>query len=91
MEGLASGSYLVLSAGTGDFAPEEMANVPRVYNAGGLAARVRTKTQIEMFFNGLDLLSPGVVQVHKWRPDPIDVGAIEDGNISAYGGLACKK
>jgi predicted O-methyltransferase YrrM len=33
---------------------------------------LRTREQVARFFSGLDLVSPGLVQVHRWRPDPDD-------------------
>jgi hypothetical protein len=39
------------------------------------------------FFDGLDLIEPGVVQAHQWRPDPASSPA---GRISAWAGVARK-
>ena len=40
------------------------------------------------FFDGLDLVPPGVVYVHTWRPGPGDV--IPPDGVSAYAGVARK-
>jgi hypothetical protein len=29
----------------------------------------RTHAQVERFFDGFDLLDPGVVEIQRWRPD----------------------
>jgi hypothetical protein len=85
-----AGSYLAMSTVTGDFAPEGMDGVREVYHASGANGCLRTKAQAEMFFDGLELLEPGVVQVHKWHPDPVQVGAIDDVDVAVYGGIAYK-
>ena len=40
------------------------------------------------FFDGLDLVPPGVVCVHTWRPGPGDV--VPPDGVSAYAGVARK-
>jgi hypothetical protein len=32
----------------------------------------RSRAQVTRFFDGLDLLEPGVVLTHEWRPDADD-------------------
>jgi hypothetical protein len=29
---------------------------------------LRTRSEVTMFFDGLDLMEPGIVQASKWRP-----------------------
>ena len=43
---------------------------------------------MEKFFTGLELVEPGLVQVHQWRPDPGDY--VAEGTVSAHGGVARK-
>jgi S-adenosyl methyltransferase len=43
---------------------------------------------VARFFTGLELVEPGLVQVHQWRPDRTDAD-IADGP-TAHGGLARK-
>src|SRR5262249_33897764 len=72
--GLAPGSFLVISHG----AAETFQVL--VDSDAGLAYRrqtastttPRTRPQVEQFFAGLELLDPGVVWTHGWRPDPAD-------------------
>jgi hypothetical protein len=46
------------------------------------------KAQVTEFFDGLELIEPGVVQLNKWRPDPGDVDpGIE---VSSWAGLGLK-
>ncbi|WP_240796567.1 SAM-dependent methyltransferase [Streptomyces sp. RFCAC02] len=68
MAGLPSGSYLSLNEGT-DTDPEYL-RAQNAYNASGAEPyRLRPLHEIEGFFDGLDLVPPGVVQVPRWRPD----------------------
>jgi hypothetical protein len=69
LKALPSGSYLVISHLASDINAEEMAEVAR-----RLAGRTRETfllrghTEITKFFDGLELLDPGVVPIDEWRP-----------------------
>jgi hypothetical protein len=52
--------------------------------------RLRTFTEANEFFTGLELVAPGIVQVHKWHPDGTDDGGIRDEDIAMYGAVARK-
>jgi SAM-dependent methyltransferase len=86
---LPPGSYLAASIATDDFAPTPLAQVKRVYEAYGETLHFRTRDQAARFFAGLQLVGPGLVQIHKWRPDP-GVAPIADADIAMYGGIARK-
>lgn len=90
LEPLPSGSYLAMSIGTADFAPEEVGRVGREYAARNMPMRLRTQAEAERFFDGLDLVEPGVVQVHKWHPDGSGTEVIRDEDIAMYGAVARK-
>jgi hypothetical protein len=48
--------------------------------------------EIERFFDGLDLVDPGVVSLPRWRPDPSDEpNQVTDAEVSVYGGVAHKR
>ncbi len=47
---------------------------------------LRTKAEVTRFFDGLDLIDPGVVPLNRWQVDPADPGP----DIAAYCGLAIK-
>jgi S-adenosyl methyltransferase len=49
---------------------------------------LRTRAEVSRFFEGLDLVPPGLVYVHEWRPGPDDI--VPPGGVSAYGGVARK-
>ena len=66
---LPSGSYLVISHPTDDFNPNKGASM-KVYNERSAdRAVVRDEAATARFFDGLELLDPGVVPVARWRPD----------------------
>jgi hypothetical protein len=90
LEPLPSGSYLAMSIGTADFAPEEVGRVAREYGKRDMPMRLRTMPEAEEFFEGLDLVEPGIAQVHKWRPDGTSTEAIKDEDIAMYGAVARK-
>lgn len=90
LEPLPPGSYLAMSVGTADFAPAEVGRVAREYAARGMPMRLRTQPEAEQFFDGLDLVDPGVVQVHKWHPDGAGTETIRDEDIAMYGAVARK-
>jgi hypothetical protein len=48
---------------------------------------LRSREETARFFEGLELVEPGVVQVQKWRPEPGDGGPDK---VSIFGGVALK-
>ena len=90
LDPLPSGSVLALSTVTADSAPQEVADGIAAYKARGIPERVRTRAEVERFFDGLDLIDPGVVLVHHWHPDEI-ARAIPDEHVHMYGGAAIKR
>ncbi|MBZ9643283.1 SAM-dependent methyltransferase [Streptomyces sp. PSKA30] len=68
MAGLPSGSHLVISDSTST--SEGMIAASEAYNASGAVPYyVRSVEEIAGYFDGLELVEPGVVQVPEWRPD----------------------
>jgi hypothetical protein len=70
---LPPGSYLVVADGTTDGGPFDAA-IEMWNQAGSLPYTLRTPEQIAQYFDGLELLEPGVVACPLWRPDAVDVG-----------------
>jgi hypothetical protein len=63
------GSYLALSQVASDIEPERMAEAARQYNQRARETqRHRTQAEVARFFDGLELIEPGVVVVPQWRP-----------------------
>ncbi|MFJ3220898.1 SAM-dependent methyltransferase [Kitasatospora sp. NPDC086801] len=69
---LAPGSALVMTHVTPEFAPAEIAVLVRIYESGGTAAQPRTLPEFTRFFDGWNLLAPGIVPTPHWRPTPDD-------------------
>jgi hypothetical protein len=67
MDAVPPGSYLAMSNATLDFDPSGSPGAD-LYNAR-VAARLtpRTRTQIARFFDGLDLVEPGLVPLPQWH------------------------
>ncbi|SNS11817.1 SAM-dependent methyltransferase [Actinomadura mexicana] len=87
MAALPSGSYLAVYDGT-DSDPAYTEAI-RTYNSasGAVPYNPRAQDQIAGYFDGLELLEPGVVPVTRWRPDP---GQDDVPEVSCSGGLARK-
>ncbi len=71
---IAPGSYLAISHGTTGTAEEDphdtVGSATRVYRQTPTALHVRSLAEIQRFFDGFDLVDPGVVWMTEWRPDP---------------------
>ena len=89
LDALPSGSYLALYDGTdtdkaGVEAQEE-------YNKSGADPyRLRSPEQIASFFDGLDLVEPGVVSPPQWRPVPAAPNGDLPMEVDAVGGVGRK-
>jgi hypothetical protein len=89
VDALVPGSYLAISHPASDVDAEAAAEAAREYdNSLPTTQTNRTRTEVTKFFDGLELLPPGVVQLNQWRPDPDD----EDPGIeiSSWAGLGLK-
>ncbi|AQS65862.1 SAM-dependent methyltransferase [Streptomyces pactum] len=87
MDALPSGSYLSVNDGSRGVDPE-FDRAQDAYNESGAAPYIlRTVDQITAFFDGLELVDPGVVPVTRWRPE---AGSDAPALIGEHGGLARK-
>jgi hypothetical protein len=69
-EAMAPGSHLAISHLTTDGPdPEAMARVVRIFEQATTPAVHRSREQISAFFDGFDLVEPGLVRPWQWRPD----------------------
>jgi hypothetical protein len=70
LAGLSSGSYLVVDDGTSVVRGEEHEEAARIWNESAKPPyRLRAPEEIAGFFEGLELVEPGVVSCPRWRPD----------------------
>ncbi|WP_407565851.1 SAM-dependent methyltransferase [Streptomyces sp. 184] len=87
-DALPPGSYLALSHTTNDIQPRRAADAAAVYGERRAAALMvpRPLHQVEAFFDGFDVVEPGVVQLPRWHPDgPVRPRLLDD--VWLYGGV----
>ncbi len=87
MDAVPSGSYLAISHSAADlFDQETKDRVQAIVNRMAQQQfTLRTREQVERFFDGMDLVEPGLVPVEDWRPEP-GIGAARNSAIwSAVG------
>ena len=84
---LAPGSYLEVTHVTGDHAPAEAAGLVAAYNRNGMGFQNRSRQDVARFFEGLELLPPGVVDVSRWQADHLPGPRPAVADVSCYGAL----
>jgi O-methyltransferase involved in polyketide biosynthesis len=84
------GSFLVISHAASDISPARMAEMTKRLNAhlAGASYTGRAHDAVAGFFDGLDLVSPGVVKVTQWHPRSQFESARA---ASQWGGVALKR
>jgi S-adenosyl methyltransferase len=88
MGAAATGSFLCISHPASDI-DRAATEGARRYNAlAGQPARLRDRSDVERFFDGLELVEPGVVPLSEWRPRT-EVEARTP--AAAWGGVARKR
>jgi hypothetical protein len=89
MAAVPSGSYLAIAHPTTEIRPEESAAAARQWNETATPPiTLRRKADLLRYFDGLELLEPGVVSCTRWRPEPGDPTA--DTDVYQFCGLAVK-
>ena len=87
MDAMPSGSYLTIYDGTSTSAA--FVEAEKTYDDTGAVPYVlRSPEQVAGFFDGLELIEPGVVSISLWRPDVVDIGTAEP--VDAHGAVARK-
>jgi O-methyltransferase involved in polyketide biosynthesis len=83
------GSYLVISHPTTEVDAGPMTEAVRFWNQQGSSPMtLRTREELLRFFDGMELVEPGVVTCSRWRPDSVDIGEIID--VTHFSGVARK-
>ena len=90
MDATVAGSYLVIGHGASDIQADAVPEMMRRYNARSSASlTLRTRDQVARFFDGLELIGPGLVPLSQWWPaDEVDAGAAS--GVIGYCGMARK-
>ncbi|HEY0537526.1 MAG TPA: SAM-dependent methyltransferase [Actinoallomurus sp.] len=88
MADMPSGSHLVLTHACTDVETTQAA--VRTYNESGIRTPIkgRSRSEIAEFFNGLQLVEPGVVCCPQWRPSPSSWAIPRE--VMTYCGVAIK-
>jgi hypothetical protein len=87
LAGLPSGSYLSLNEGSRGTDPAYEQAQDAYNETGAVPYFLRPVDQITAYFEGLDLVEPGIVSVPLWHPEPADE---EPRPIGQHGGLGRK-
>jgi len=85
VDALAPGSYLAIAHGCHDINREAADRIVTYWNEHGTPKiKYRSSAEIARFFDGLELLEPGVVPCSRWRPGPGE----PDIDVNQYCGVA---
>jgi len=69
LDAVPAGSYLALSQVASDIQAEQMAEAAKRYNRlARETQRHRDRVEVARFFDGLEMVQPGLVPVQQWRP-----------------------
>jgi S-adenosyl methyltransferase len=91
MDAVPSGSYLVISHAASDIAAGATAEMARRYNAlSPVPITPRSREQVARFFDGLDMMPPGLVPLSQWwKSGPAEASAASD--LAGYCGIGRKR
>ena len=71
-----AGSYLAITHSTSEATGERVIEAVRQWNqVAPTPYTLRNPQQIAAFFEGLELIEPGIVSCPQWRPEPQDIGS----------------
>jgi S-adenosyl methyltransferase len=88
MDAMPAGSYLVICQAPSDRQAAQVAELARRYNASGAASvHLRSHEEVTRFFDGLDLIGPGVVPSAEWVSPGQSIGR---SLLAGYVGVARK-
>jgi hypothetical protein len=90
-DALPDGSYLAVSHGTADFHPPGTADeAEAAYQNAAAPLNLRPRSDVAAYFDGFDLLEPGLVQAPLWRPDGRPPRPRDLTKIGIYAGVGSK-
>jgi hypothetical protein len=85
---LPSGSYLTIAHPASDVHAAQIGTAANKLNAVMAdPVTMRSHAQVARFFDGTELVEPGLVQLHRWRAEPADPAV----QLANYGGVARKR
>ena len=90
MDALPPGSYLTICDGTNDISEAGVEAQQRYNESGAVPYRLRSASQVTAFFEGLQVVEPGVVSCPRWRPDPDDLSRGLPAEMDQFAGVGRK-
>jgi hypothetical protein len=91
VDALVPGSYLVVTNTTYDLTrPEIVAAYDALWATGKTDIYSRPRAEFLTFFDGLELVAPGVVPVSEWRADDEPQPRPDPGDVAMYAGVGRK-
>ncbi len=88
-DAVASSSYLAITHGTQDGRPDFQHIVDLYRGSASSQFVTRPRAEVERFFDGFDLIDPGLVHMTEWRPDT-PFQADEAAHDGCYAGVGRK-
>jgi hypothetical protein len=85
-----SGSYLALSHATAGEQVDRAAEHRSLYQRTATPMTMRNREQVQRFFDGYDLVEPGVVYLPQWRPDAGTTGTDRPERMTGLAGVGRK-
>jgi O-methyltransferase involved in polyketide biosynthesis len=90
LEAVPAGSYLAIAHASNEVFPEDAERVRQFWNENATPPiTFRDAKQISRFFQGVELLEPGVVSCSRWRPTAADLATPAD--VQQFCGLGRKR
>lgn len=80
------GSYLAVSHASYEGRPDQADSHTELYERTPTPMTMRSRTEIESFFTGFDLVEPGLVFLPQWRPDS-DAELDQPERFTGYAGV----
>jgi hypothetical protein len=89
LSALPAGSHLTISHATGDFLPTGTGVAgQRIYDEAGIPLQLRTHEEISRFFDGCELIPPGLAPISEWRAETEPQPRPAPAEAALYGAVA---
>jgi hypothetical protein len=91
VDALPTGSYLAISHGTRDFIPAELKSKVDTWKSQDRSRdpfTFRDRAEFARFFDGMDLVPPGIASISEWRNDDPPEERTSPADTASYGAIA---